>query len=282
MTYLITGATGAVGRHIVAELLGAGARVRALTRSPQKAALPAAVELVGGDLAARDPLPNELFDGIDRVFVFPAEAGVERFAGQAAAAGARRFVVLSSLAAAGEHERDHGSASNVHHLAVERAVLQTGVPTTILRPGTFANNLLFWAQPIRYQGGVQEPYPDSAQAPIHEADIAAVAALALLEDGHEGNAYPLTGPQTLTRAEQLNTIGRAIGRELTFTQTTPEAFAESMGRYVPQEIITMLLDYWSDTIDQPDVVRDTVENLTGRPGRTLAQWAHDHIADFTG
>ncbi len=281
MTYLITGATGAIGRHIVDELLAGGAPVRALTRSVQKANLPANVELVQGDLEAADALPDDLFTNVERVFVFPAETGVDRFAERAAAAGCRRFVVLSSLAAAGEHERDHGSPSNVHHLAVERAVLQTGVPTTILRPGTFANNLLFWAQPIRYQGGVQEPYPGSAQAPIHEADIAAVAALALMEDGHEGNVYPMTGPQSLTRAEQLNTIGRAIGRELAFTQTSAEAFAESMRQYMPAEIITMLLDYWSDTVKQPDVVRPAVEALTGRPGRTLAQWAHDHRADFT-
>lgn len=280
MTYLITGGTGAVGRHLVAELVDAGASVRVLTRSPEAAELPGDVELAEGDLAA--PLPESVFAGVERVFVFPADGGVASFASQAAAAGVERFVVLSSLAAAREFERDQGSISSVHHLGVERDVLASGVPTTILRPGTFANNLLFWAHAIRYQGGVREPYPTSAQAPIHEADVAAVAARALLADDHEGQVYLLTGPQALTRIDQLNTIGDAIGRQLRFEEISPDEFAQTMAQYVPEGVITMLLDYWADTVATPDVVRPTVEEVTGRSARTLAEWARDHAADFTG
>ena len=243
MSYLVTGATGAVGRHLVDQLLSAGADVRALTRSPESAGLPGAVELVTGDLTSPDPLPPRCFDGVRGVFVFPAEGGVDRFVPQAAAAGVAHFVVLSSLAAAVEHERDRGSVSQVHHTAVEEAVAATGVSATILRPGTFANNLLAWAQPIRFTGGVQGPYPRSAQAPIHEADVAAVAAAALLEPGHTGRTYAMTGPQALTRIEQLDAIGAAIGRSLTFEEITPDAFRAAMAQYLPRAIIDMLLDY---------------------------------------
>jgi hypothetical protein len=48
------------------------------------------------------------------------------------------------------------------------------------------------------------------------------------------------------------------------------------------DIISMLLDYWSDTVETPDVVRPTVRQVTGRPARTLAAWARDHAAAFTG
>src|SRR5690606_13291327 len=109
--------------------------------------------------------------------------GAAAFAQAAAAGGVPRLVLLSSLAAALEHERDHGSASQRHHSAIEEAVRASGAPWTILRPGTFAANLLTWSQPIRFTGGVRGPYPTSAQAPIHEADAAAAAAAVLAQPG---------------------------------------------------------------------------------------------------
>lgn len=275
---LVTGATGHIGRLLVARLLGLGAPVRALTRSPGTAALPDGAELATGEFAA---LPRHLFDGIGAAFIFPAQGAAE-FAAAAAAAGVPRLVLLSSLAAALEHQRDHGSASQVHHSAIEAAVRDSGPSWTILRPGTFANNLLTWAQPIRFTGGVTGPYPTSAQPPVHEADIADAAAIALTADGHGGQIYPMTGPQALTRVAQLKTIGSAIGRDLTFTEITPDKFRAEMSQYgVGGEIVTMLLDYWRDTVDEPDVVR-TAEQLTGRPARTLAEWARDHAPDFGG
>ena len=273
---LVTGATGQVGRHLVDELLTAGAGVRALSRTPGTADLPKRVEVVAGEFS---DLPVGLFEGVRAAFVFPGESAAN-FVAAAAAAGVPRLVLLSSLAAAREHQRDDGSASQVHHSAIEAAVCESGAPWTILRPGTFAYNLLEWAQPIQYTGGVSGPYPTSAQAPIHEADVAAAAAAVLTADGHEGQIYPLTGPQALSRVAQLQAIGDAIGRELTFTENTPTEFRAEMGHYgVAEDIVTMLLDYWRDTVEEPDVVRSP-EQLTGRPARTLAEWAHDHAAEF--
>lgn len=273
---LVTGATGHVGRHLVAELRQAGASVRALTRRPDVADLPAGVDVVEGDF---DSLPSGVFDGVEAAFIFPADGAVE-FVKAAAAAQVPRLVLLSSLAAALEHERDHGSASQLHHAAIEEAVRATEAEWTILRPGTFANNLLSWAPSIRYTGGVSGPYPTSAQAPIHEADVAAAAAAALLRPGRGGEIHAMTGPEALTRREQLAVIGTAIGRELTFTENSPEEFATEMRQYgVGDSIVTMLLDYWSDTVDQPDTVRRTAL-LNGRAPRTLADWARDHAADF--
>lgn len=279
MTYLVTGATGPIGRSLVAQLLTAGAKVRVTTRDQQKAAFGAPVEVVGGNFATGE-LPSGAPAGVTRAFVFPADGGVDGFLARAVEASVGHVVVLSSLAAAGLHERDRGSVSNLHHSAIEHAVAASGIPATILRPGDMANNLLFWTWSIKTTGAVYGPYPTSAQAPIHEADIAAVAAIALLDNAHIGKIYPMTGPQALTRAAMLATIGVAIGRELSYVEITAEAFARQMAQYMPAGVIKMLLDYWSDTVAAPDVPLRTVEDITGRPARTLATWAVDHRADF--
>lgn len=280
MTILVTGATGAVGRHLVATLIARGASVRALTRKPDDATLPEGVEVVASDLADASTFGAHLFEGVDRVFMFPAR-GVETFLDAAIAADIHRFTVLSSLAAAIEFPRDRGSASQVHHSAVEAAVTERTDAWTILRPGTFANNLLTWAWQIRSGAPIRAPYLASAQAPVHEYDIAEAAAQTLLTDDHIGATIPITGPQALTRAEQVAAIGAAIGREISLVEITPEQFRAETAQFIPEPIMKMLLDYWSDTLTVPDQVRP-VTSVTGRPGRTLAEWATDHRADFGG
>lgn len=279
MALLITGATGSVGRSLVNQLHALGQDVRIVSREVSHE-FPAGVEAIQGDYSKGD-LPSRTFEGVKKVFVFPAQNGVEAFLKQAKDAGTEHFVVLSSLAAALEHERDRDSASALHHLAIEQAVQQTGISTTILRPGTFANNLLAWAHSIKGGDTVYGPYPTSRQAPIHEADIAAVAVTALTTPGHQGKTYHLTGPETLTRVEQLDTIGEAIGKALQFQEISPEAFQQAMSKFMPTPIINMLLDYWCDTVNQPDVVLTTVEEVTGQKARSLADWSQDHAADFS-
>jgi uncharacterized protein YbjT (DUF2867 family) len=278
MPSLITGATGFVGRSIVTQLRTLGQDVRIVTRDLDKA--PVGVEAVQGDFTKGD-LPTRAFEGVNRVFLFPAQGGVDAFLNQAKTAGVEQIVVLSSLAAAMEFERDKTSVSALHHLAIEQAVKALGIPFTLLRPGTFANNLLFWAHAIQTGDTVYGPYANSVQAPIHEADIAAVAVVALTQDGHRGKTYPLTGPQALTRIEQLNCIGSAIGKPLRFQEIPADVFQKEMEQYMPLPVIKLLLDYWSDTVTVPDVVLPTVEQLTGQKARTLVQWANDHASDFS-
>jgi uncharacterized protein YbjT (DUF2867 family) len=103
-TVLVTGATGAVGRHLATTLLARGAAVRAVIRKPEDANLPEAVEVVAGDLADASTLGRHVFEGVDRAFIFPAQ-GIDVFLDAAGAAGVHRFTVLSSLAAAMEFPR---------------------------------------------------------------------------------------------------------------------------------------------------------------------------------
>ncbi|MFD5178260.1 NAD(P)H-binding protein [Nocardia sp. NPDC058379] len=280
MTILVTGATGSVGRHLVATLVARGASVRALTRKPEDANLPESVEVVAGDLADASTFGPQVFEGVDRAFVFPVN-GVDVFVEAAVSAGVHRFTVLSSLAAAMEFPRDRGSASQRHHSAVEAAVTDRTDAWTILRPGTFANNLLSWAWQIRSGAPIRAPYLGSAQAPVHEYDIAEAAAETLLSDDYIGETVVITGPQALTRTDQVTAIGAVIGREIPLVEITPDEFVSETAQFIPQPIMKMLLDYWRDTLTVPDQVRP-VTSVTGRPGRTLTDWITDHRADFGG
>jgi uncharacterized protein YbjT (DUF2867 family) len=280
MTILVTGATGAVGRHLVGTLAQRNASVRALTRKPEEAQLPEGVEVVAGDLTEASTLGPEVFEGVDRAFVFPAQ-GVEAFVEAATTAGVHRFTVLSSLAAAMEFPRDHGSASQLHHSVVEAAVTERTDAWTILRPGTFANNLLSWAWQIRSGAPIRAPFLSSAQAPIHEYDVAEAAAESLLTDDHLGTVIAMTGPEALTRAEQVATIAKVLDRDIPVVEITPEEFRAEAGQFIPEPVMKMLLDYWSDTLTTPDRPR-SVTPVTRRAGRTLTQWAADHRADFGG
>ena len=279
MAYLITGASGSVGSGLVTQLAGRGLEIRTLTRKPLPGAARQGVETFIGDLTT-STFPDGLLDGVQEVFLYPVEGSVDAFLKLAKSRGVRRVVLLSSLSVTEEHPQGQRSWAAKHHHDIEVAVQASGLAYTILRPTAFANNLRWWASTIRTQGKVFGPYPDSAQALIHEADIAAVAATVLTTPGHEGVAYPLTGPAAVSRRDQLAAIGLALGKELIFQAISPEQYRQSMRAHISEEIVEMHLEDWSKTEKTPEVVHRTVERLTGRPARSARQWALDHVKDF--
>ncbi|MFC4565117.1 NAD(P)H-binding protein [Nocardiopsis mangrovi] len=282
--FLVTGATGTVGRVVVDRLLAAGRPVRALTRDPDAAGLPDAVDVVAGDLTRPNGLAGAL-DGVEGVHFLPAMADVEQavahaevFLGLAAAAGVRRISVLSGGSVT---IRRPGSYELL--LALEQAVEASGLEWTHVRPGEFmVNKLDVWGESIRTEGVVRNAYPAGTGVPIHEADIAEVAVAALLEDGHAGRAYTLTGPQRLTHREQAAAVAEGLGRPLRFeAQTYGRARAALITAGAPAEIAEYVLGYQAEYAEEPPAVSPVTEQVLGRPGRTLAQWAADHAADLT-
>lgn len=273
MRIFVTGATGTVGRQVIEHLLTASADVRALTRRPENAGLPAAVEVVGGDLENPESLAPA-FDGVDRMYLL-ATGDTPQVVDLAKQAGVRRIVVLSSASAG--FESDPGGE---FHRAVERVVEDSGPEWTHVRPGMFAGNLLDWADAIRTEGVVKAPYNAARQSPVHELDIAAVAATALLSDGHHGKIYTLSGPEALTKTEQVAAISKAIGRDIRFEELTPEQWREHVKEEMPPFAIDWLLGLWAQTVDNPEPALPTVHEVLGRPARTVAEWAADHAEDF--
>jgi uncharacterized protein YbjT (DUF2867 family) len=274
---LVTGATGKVGRGVVAELLDSGVTVRALVRDPGSASLPGSVEAVKGDLSAPATVEAGL-RGIDTVFLLwpsgTAEAAppiVELIANHA-----RRVVYLSS-----EGVGAHTDPITATHARLEALIDESGLDRTFLRPTGFAGNTLGWAARIRQEGVVRWPYREAARSLIHERDIAAVAGLALTGDGHGGKEYVLSGPAAITHADQVRTIGEAIGKPVRYEEISREAARDGMiADGWPREFADTGLDVWAGFVTEPEVVTSTVEELTGVPARTFARWASDHAADF--
>ena len=278
---LVTGATGRVGRVVVDQLLGAGVPVRALTRRPAAAGLPAAVEVVAGDLSVPESLDAGL-RGVGAVFLVwtaapaTAPAVVERLA-----AHTQRVVFLSS-----PHQTPHPFFQQPNpmaamHADIERLIAAAGLASTIIRPGMFASNTLhWWAPSIRDGDVVRWPYGAAETAPIDERDIASVVARALYEDGHAGGDYVLTGSESLSQAEQVSIIGEAIGRRIQFEELSPEEFRRETAGSWPRPVVDMLLAAWGATIGRPAFVTSTVSDVVGSAPRTFRQWAVDHRAAF--
>lgn len=279
MTVLVTGATGRVGRGVVAELLRAGARVRALTRRPDSAGLPEEAQVVRGDLENPESLAEAL-EGVERMYLFPVAETAREVVAMAKQAGVERIVVLSGALAGEEADDEEGG-----YRAVEVAVQKSGLEWTLVRPGEFAANWLDYAPDVRDRREVRRPFGDAVTRPTHEDDIALVAAHALLEQGHAGQIYVLAGPEELTVAEQVRLIGEAIGEAVRFVELTPEQAREEWydpEQGVDHEVIDWLLDLYGASVGGSGRVPDSgaFQRITGRSPTSFARWAADHAHDF--
>lgn len=290
MTILVTGATGLVGRHVVDQLVRAGESVRALTRNPAKAGFPDDVEVFQGDLLEPASVRSAL-EGVEKLFLFPQPETAAEIVDLAKQADVRRVVVLS--AAAVTLGFDTG-----YHARVERAVEESGLEWTHVRPGEFMTNMLpIWGPMIRESRTVRYPFGDDISgAPIHEADIATVAVVALLEDDHVGKAYTLSGPEQLTPRGQVQAIADALGEEVRYEEVSREEardILKGMGGFAAEsaDLLLGFVDYdggagsgdegYSDQ-DYSDLMKPLpgFAMATGRTGRTYAEWARDHVEDF--
>jgi len=289
MTTVVTGATGHVGRLVVERLARAGERVRAVTRNPDTARLPAGVEVVQADLLQPHTLATA-FAGAERLYLFPEPRTAREVVAAARAAGIRRIVVLSSGAVTTGYD-------TTFHVPVEQAVAESGLAWTYVRPGEFAvNSLRLWGPSIRTDRTVLDPHPDQAGFPLHEADVADVAVAALLNDGHAGAAYTFVGPQRVSRRDQVRAIADAIGHAITIREVTAE---QALAHYRAQggwaaanaEFLLGLRTYdgaapsaagpSTAAPPAPTPSLPTAAQVTGKPARTFAEWARDHVDDFS-
>ncbi|MFD8495053.1 NAD(P)H-binding protein [Amycolatopsis sp. NPDC059657] len=277
---LVTGATGTIGSEVVRRLAARGEAVRALTRDPSRA--PAGVEAVAGDLDRPESLAPAVA-GAETIFLLtrggPSAARHDLAMVEAArSAGVRKIVKLSSI---GLDVLDESEVD--WHREGERAVRDSGLVWTMLRPSAFASNTLRWAAPIRDGKPIPNLTADAAQGVVDPRDVAEVAADALVSPRHEGKVYSLTGPELLTTADQAAQLGAAIGTALTtidvpIGSVRAQLLASGMDTAFADATITGLEIIRSG---RNAVLADGVERALGRPPGSFKTWAIDHATAFS-
>lgn len=278
MVTVVFGARGNVGRHVAAGLIEKGEEVRVTSREPGAGGFPPGAQVVTTDLERPETLPAAL-EGAERVFLYAVPEGMDGFVTAARATGVRQVVLLSSGAITQSNAADNPIARM--HARVESAIEESGLDRTFIRPGMFATNALWWWQKsIREKNIVRLPYPEARTAPIHERDLAALAVTALTEPGHRGHTYPVWGPEASTLRQQVADIATAVGREISVEVVSVDRARAELGETMPAIGVEAVLAGWHAGTVAPPAVSTLVEEITGRPGRTFAQWADDHAADF--
>ncbi|MFF0269332.1 nucleoside-diphosphate sugar epimerase [Kribbella sp. NPDC004536] len=256
---LLTGATGNVGRELAALLPDA----RTLDRG------------AGADLGEPATLD---FAGVESVFlVWPfLTSGGSTAVLEKIAAEAGRVVYLSSSAVRFGADTDPITRL---HADLEAAVQASGLEWTILRADTFASNALGWAGQLRAGDVVRGP-DSAATAVIDPTDIAAVAA-AVLRDPQPGSTLTLTGPDVLSRADQVRILGDVLHRQLVFEPTPyDDARAQLLADGRPAALVEALIGS-AERRPRSELVTTTVEDVTGRPARSFRGWADRNASAFS-
>jgi uncharacterized protein YbjT (DUF2867 family) len=273
---VISGATGTIGRHIVRLLAERGEPVRALTRDPARVPASPGVTAVRADLDDPASLRAAVV-GATAVFVLsaprvPTAAHDLALLDAARAAGADRVVKLSAI---GTGERFGPHEVGAWHRTGEDALRASGTGWTVLRPSSFASNVL---------GALHaDPVPDltgpARQGVIAPDDVAAVAVEALTGPGHAGRTYTLTGPELLTFRDQLDIAERALGRAVrSVEQTLDEARERMVAHGMPAAAVEAMLTGvgWARA-GHNAVLTDDVAAVLGRPPTTVAEWTRDAL-----
>ena len=281
---LIIGATGLVGGATVRQLTALGVPVRALVRSPAKAAAIAGpgVEPVLGDLEQPASLDAAL-DGVTRALLIsphhPRQVELQgNFVDAARCAGAVHVVKLSGLGTA----LDSPLQSGRWHAQTEQQLQNAGLPWTCLHPPFFMHNILRSAQAIAAHGVLSAAMQEGKIAMVDARDVAAVAVAALTTDSHVGKTYTITGPEALSFRQVADTLSVATGRQVTYQDIALAALRQHLVETgIPEWLVNVRMEF--STLLRANyaaTVEDTVAAVTGKPPRTFAAFVHEHVAFF--
>ncbi len=282
MTILVTGSTGTIGAQVLAHLQGRGADVRALTRSPETARLPASVTAVRGERAALQDA-STLFLLVPNVADELTQAMLTLSV--AREAGVKGIVYLSVFG--GEAYAD------VPHFAgkytVERMIETLDIPATVLRPAYFIQNDLRQKEVLLKAGAYGAPIGAKGVSMVDIRDIGEAAAIELLRREQSATplgreTYALAGPDALTGEAIAKIWSEALGRAIRYGGDDLVVMEQRMRTMLPAwhalDLRLMFARYQADgaVATADDFARLTT--LLGRAPRSYAAFARDAAAQW--
>src|SRR5215210_8443936 len=195
-TYAVTGATGHLGRIVVAELLARGVPatdVVALARTPEKAA-DLGVPVRRADYSDPDTLPAALA-GVDVLLLVSGNELGQRVAQHGAVIEAAKGAGVARIAYTSVLRADTSPVVLApEHRGTEQVLQASGVPFTILRNGWYTENYTAQIGDYLARGAIVGAAGDGRVSAAARADYAAAAAAVLIGDGHDNAIYELGGP----------------------------------------------------------------------------------------
>lgn len=281
---LVTGASGTVGRAVLAEVSKSGEPVRAMYRSEDDARkAPSGVSTAIADFASTDSLIPAL-SGVDSVFLvcspIPSLVELESNVIDVSKKTGVKHVVLNSALGA----EDYTKSFPRWHRKVEDKLKASGLGYAILRPNSFLQNIVtYYAPTIRSQAAFYSSMGDARTSFLDVRDIAAVGAKVLSSpNDHAGRVYELNGPEAVTYAELAARISRVANRPVNYVDIPEEAQRKSMlDLGMPEWQVTALLDlqayYRSGKGGEVD---DLLPRLLGRPPLNLDQFLQEFKDEF--
>ena len=278
-TILVTGATGKVGQEVINALRGSYVKTRAGLRDLSRAAA-LGVEGVAFDFNDMSTWSGA-FDGVDALYFVtppfhPREAEIGRQAIAAAIeAGIRKIVKLSAMGT----ENAEGFA----HKEVDDHLSAYDLDYTILKPNFYCQNFsAMHSATIKATGSFYASAADGKTSFIDTRDIAAVAAKALTQPGHEGKEYELTGPDPLDNYQVASLLSEAAGREITYVPVSPEEAAEGLRKAGFPEVGVRALSALMGFVRAGYTARttDTVKEILGRDAIHFSRYAFDYKEAF--
>lgn len=257
---LITGGTGKTGRRINQRLAALDRPVRLGSRGANPSFDWARPETWGPALEG----VRRLYLAYQPDLAFPGALDtIAAFTEQAVRAGVDRVVLLS-----GRGEKLAQDA--------EKLVQALGVDWTVVRASWFNQNFSEGPMlPQIQEGVVALPIGATLEPFIDADDIADVATAALVEDGHAGEIYEVTGPRLMTFEDAVHEVGEATGRPLKYVEIPPGAYREGLRQaQVPDDLADFLIWLMTTVLDGRNAhVTDGVQRALGRPARDFGAFA---------
>lgn len=287
---LVTGATGTIGSRVVRALMEAGCRVRAMSREPARIKL-SGVETVYGDFEDPASLAVPLRN-VHAVFLASGGSSSLKYPGVGAAIPHHDRALITAAAEAGVRKivklSNFGTGIDAHpplgnwHGPGEDALRASHMAWTFLRPVAFASNVMRWIPGIRSSGEVHSNTGNGKQAIIDPSDVAAVAALALQYDEHDGKVYTLTGPELLSVSDQAVVLTRLLGSPIRVVEDALEQTRRALiaGGLDAEGVESMIAGIEFIRSGKCEFLTDDVRRVTARTPLSFEQWAQNNLRDL--